>query len=232
MKTALVTGASRGIGEQVSLELASKGYHVFLAARNRVALETVSKKIHKRGGTSELVSIDLLDLKSIKAACKHIKSKTQQLDLLANIAGMYHDDTRHFFNIPFEDYPDEAIIKNINASLVGHVLLTKQLVPLMRPGSCIINISGTFDDSETGVISDFLAKKAIEIFSKQVSLELKDKAIRSVCIRLGFVFTESVRKFFPAVQADEALDPTYVAKRIVSLSENTTNNGKIIELTA
>jgi len=230
MKNALVTGASRGIGRQVAIELSKKGYFVFLAARDKVALGETKKIIEENNGASDLILLDLLSLDSIKSASALVKQKVNSLNIIANIAGMYHDDNKHFFNIPFEDYPDDAIIKNINSSLIGHILLTKHLVGIMDEGSCVLNMSGTFDDEETGVISDFVTKKAVEIFSNQLSLELKNKGIRSNCIKPDFVYTDNVKKFFPEVRKEETLDPNYVAKRIVDVCEDRELNGQIIEI--
>jgi len=230
MKNALVTGASRGIGREVTIELSKKGYFVFLTGRDKSALEETKNIIDENGGSSEIIILDLLNPESIKSVSKLVKEKIKVLDVLANIAGMYHDDKIHFFGIPFENYPDDAIIKNINASLVGHVLLTKHLVEIMGQDSCVINMSGTFDEEETGVISDFITKKANELFSKQLSLELKDRGVRSNCIRPDFVFTDNVQKFFPDVKKEEALDPKYVAQRIVEVCEDPNMNGEIIEI--
>jgi len=230
MKNALVTGASRGIGREVAIELSKNGYFVFLTGRDRVSLEETKRLITENNGVAEIIILDLLSLESIKSASILVKEKIKVLDVLANIAGMYHDDKIHFFDIPFEKYPDEAIIKNINSSLVGHILLTKYLAGIMGQGSCVINMSGTFDEGETGVISDFITKKANEIFSKQLSIELKDRGVRSNCIRPDFVFTENVQKFFPDVKKEEALDPKYVAQRIVEVCEDPNLNGDIIEI--
>lgn len=230
MKNALITGASRGIGREVAIELSRKGYFVLLTGRDIKALGKTKKLIESNLGKAETIILDLLSPESIKSATTLVKQKVESLDVLANIAGMYHDDKKHFFDIPFEDYPDDAIIKNINSSLVGHILLTKYLVPVMKSGSSIINMSGTFDEGETGVISDYVTKNAIEIFSKQLALELKDKDIRSNCIRPGFVYTESVKKFFPNIQKEDALDPAFVAKRIVEVSGDVSLNGKVIEI--
>lgn len=227
MKYAFVTGASRGIGREVALELAKRGYFVFLAGRDVNSLEEIKGLV---GDDSEIVKLDLLSIEDIKSIPSIVKRKTEHLDVLANIAGMYHDESNHFFGIPFEDYPDDAIIKNINAILVGHILLTKYLVPLMDKESCVFNMSGSFDEGETGVISDFITKHAIEDFTRQLPLELKGMGIRANCVRSGFVYTESVKKFFPDVKAEDALDPVFVAKKIVEVCEDTDVNGQVIEV--
>lgn len=230
MKNALVTGASRGIGREVAIELSKQGYFVFLTGRDKSALEETKRIINENGGSSEIIILDLLSLENIKSASKFVKEKIHTLDVLANIAGMYHDEKIHFFDIPFEEYPDDAITKNINASLVGHILLTKHLTEIMERGSCVINMSGTFDEEETGVISDFITKKANELFSKQLSIELRGRGVRCNCLRPDFVFTENVQKFFPEVKKEEALDPKYVAQRILEVCEDQNINGEIIEI--
>lgn len=230
MKYAFVTGASRGIGKEVSKELASKGYFVFIAGRDSKALEQTKVEIINAGGNVETVLLDLLSLENIKNIPNKVKEKTNHIDVLANIAGMYHDEDKHFFGIPFEKYPDDAIIKNVNGILVGHILLTKYIVPLMNNKSSIVNMSGSFDDGETGVISDFITKHGIETFTKQLPLELKDKGIRVNALRPGFVYTESVKKFFPEVDPTEALDPKIVAQRIVEISQDEKLNGQVVEM--
>lgn len=230
MKYAFVTGASRGIGKEVAKELASKGYFVFVAGRDSKALDQTKSEIQQLGGQSHTVILDLLSLESIKSIPALFKEKTEHLDILANIAGMYHDDEKHFFGIPFEQYPDDAIIKNVNAILVGHILLTKYLVQFMDKNSSIVNMSGSFDEGETGVISDFITKHGIENFTKQLPLELKDKGIRVNALRPGFVYTESVKKFFPDVDSTEALDPKVVAQKIVEIVINEQLNGQIVAM--
>lgn len=230
MKYAFVTGASRGIGREVANELASKDYFVFLAGRSVESLEQTKREILESGGRCELVKLDLLSLESIKTIPSLVRQKTNHIDVLANIAGMYHDDEKHFFGIPFEKYPDDAIIKNVTGILVGHVLLTKYLVPFMDSASSIVNMSGSFDEGETGVISDFITKKGIELFTQQLPLELKDRGVRANALRPDFVYTENMRKFFPDVTREEALDPKFVAKRVVEVAEDTKLNGEIFDI--
>ena len=230
MKYSFVTGASRGIGREVAIQLSNKGYFVFLAGRDTSSLHETQSLLAERGQNSEIVNLDLLSLENIKTTVKIVKNQTNHLDILANIAGMYHDNEKHFFGIPFEQYPDDAIIKNISAILIGHILLTKYLIQFMDSASSIVNMSGSFDVGETGVISDFITKHGIEIFTKQLPLELKDKNIRVNAVRSGFVYTDSVKKFFPDVSSNEALNPLSVAKKIIEVAENTKLNGEIIQV--
>jgi NAD(P)-dependent dehydrogenase (short-subunit alcohol dehydrogenase family) len=230
MKYAFVTGGSRGIGREVAEELSKQGHFVFLAGRDKNSLGETKREILENNGCAEILSLDLLSLESIKAIPELIKKHTNHLDILANIAGMYHDDEKHFFEIPFEQYPDDAIINNINGILVGHILLTKYLCQFMDQTSSIVNMSGTFDEGETGVISDFITKHGIETFTKQLPLELKDKGIRVNAVRPSFVYTENVKKFFPDVSPEDVLDPVLVAKRIVEVANDFSLNGEVVEI--
>lgn len=193
-------------------------------------MDEASGEILRSGGQAESVTVDLGSPREIIAAVNKVSQKTKHIDVLANIAGMYHDDEKHFFGIPFEEYPDEAIINNVNSILVGHILMTKHLVPLMDKTSSVINMSGSFDEGETGVISDYITKKGVELFTKQLPLELKDRGVRVNAVSPDFVFTENVKKFFPDVTKEESLDPAFVASRIVEIVEDPTLNGQIVEI--
>lgn len=229
-KFAFITGASTGIGKALALELAKKGYFIFIAARNLENLNKVKVEIEKLGALAEVICMDLQNLQDIKDAVSKVKLQTSHIDILGNIAGVYHDDQRHFFGIDFENYPDEAIIGNIQTSLVGHILLTKHLLPVMSKGSCVINMSGTFDPDEVGVLPEYVTKKGIELFTKQLALEVANKGVRSNCVVPDYVFTENVQKFFPDLKKADVLDPVFVAQQIVGICENSSINGQIIEI--
>src|SRR5436309_4838329 len=68
MKTVLVTGANKGIGRQVARQLARKGFHVFVGARNREAGRKAAKEITNKGGKATFLEIDVADNASVRAA--------------------------------------------------------------------------------------------------------------------------------------------------------------------
>ena len=92
-KIALVTGASRGLGKFLSLELAKKGYDIILVARTVGALEEQYDEINKLGVKSTIVPLDLEDNESIDLLGGEIHKKWGKLDILVSCAGIVGDIT-------------------------------------------------------------------------------------------------------------------------------------------
>ena len=85
---ALVTGASRGIGEATAIALAAQGAHVVLTARSNEKLEAVEEKIHALGGSATIAPLDLTDSDSIARLAKAISERWDKLDILVLNAAM------------------------------------------------------------------------------------------------------------------------------------------------
>lgn len=96
MKTALITGANKGIGREVARQLTRKGFHVFIGARNRDAGRKAADKIAKEGGKASLLEIDVSDDASVTAAAREFAKAADHLDVLVNNAGIIVDGTRRF----------------------------------------------------------------------------------------------------------------------------------------
>ncbi len=87
-RIALITGASRGIGQAVAIRFAAEGAHVILAARDKKGLETTDDAIRLAGGTSTLVQIDLTESEKIESLAAQIAQRFGRLDILVGNAGM------------------------------------------------------------------------------------------------------------------------------------------------
>ena len=87
-KTALITGASSGIGEATALKLSSLGAKVILLARRTDRLEKLARKIQEQGGQAEIITADLVQESERKRVCESVKTKYGCLDILINNAGM------------------------------------------------------------------------------------------------------------------------------------------------
>src|SRR5665213_354725 len=81
-KTALVTGASRGIGAATAQALAAAGAHVILTARTSAGLEEIEEAIHQAGGTATIAPLDLTDGPSIRKLAEAVASRWPALDLM------------------------------------------------------------------------------------------------------------------------------------------------------
>ncbi|HZD50492.1 MAG TPA: SDR family NAD(P)-dependent oxidoreductase, partial [Silvibacterium sp.] len=90
-KTALVTGASQGIGRACALALAQAGARVALAARNETKLAEVAAEIATNGGTAEVFAIDIASEESIKAGAKAAIGHFGSIEILVNNAGITKD---------------------------------------------------------------------------------------------------------------------------------------------
>src|SRR5512146_3373994 len=91
MKTALITGANKGIGHEVARQLASKGFHVFVGARNVKAGRKATEEIGSQGGKATFLEIDVADNDNVAAAAREFSKLADSLDVLVNNAGIIVD---------------------------------------------------------------------------------------------------------------------------------------------
>lgn len=233
-KIAVVTGASRGIGREVSIELAGEGCDVLIIGRDEEKLNLTKQEILQIGRKCEIFVVDLRNLDQINTLLETIKSKYKNIDILCNVAGIYHSDSKTFFDIPYDEFPTEAITDSLEVGIRASMLLSKGLIPSMKKGGRIINTSGTFGKGEKagtfekGCMADLVTKKAIEVFTKQLAYELEDKNITVNAVCPWFVWTENVAKFFPETK-DEAIPVNKVAKVYIDLIKSD-KTGEIVEV--
>jgi NAD(P)-dependent dehydrogenase (short-subunit alcohol dehydrogenase family) len=124
-KTALVTGATSGIGLQAALELARHGAHVLVGARDRSRGEAAAAKISGAapGASVELVMVDVASLASVRAFAAAFLARGLQLDLLVNNAGVMAIEKRELTEDGFE--------KQMGTNHFGHFALTGLLMPAL-----------------------------------------------------------------------------------------------------
>lgn len=231
-KIAVITGASTGIGQAVSLEFAKEGASVFLVARSLEGLKKTQRLIRKSlGGAAEILTADLSDLYSINNLLSKIRSKTKKVDILANIAGVWHGKNEVYAGINLQDYDEKVIVDTYFVGIIAPTLLTHGLIPLMPKKGKIINLSGTFETGAKGWIPYYVSKRALEDLTVGLSQELKDKEIQVNCISPSDTATEAYKKYFPQYVKD-AIDPEEIAKFAVYLCSKEANSisGKIFVL--
>src|SRR5439155_1223547 len=97
MKTALVTGANKGIGHEVARQLAAKGFRVFIGARNRDAGRKAADEIAKQGGKATFLEIDVSDDNSVTAATREFAKAADHLDVLVTTLELSWMGTTRFW---------------------------------------------------------------------------------------------------------------------------------------
>lgn len=230
-KIVIVTGASTGIGRATSLAFSKEGATVLLVARREKKLQETKKIIEKTSGSAEIFVADLSDITSINYFIKSVKSKYTSVDILCNIAGIWHGENEVYADKSFESFSENVIIDTYMVGTIAPTLLAHAFIPLMQSGSSIINLSGTFESGAKGWLPYFVSKRAIEDLTVGLAEELKDKNIRVNGISPSDVGSEEYEKYFPQYIKD-AIKPKEIANYELYLCSDEAKNitGKIIVL--
>lgn len=216
-KYAIVTGASTGIGRAIAIEFGKEGATVGLVARRKDELEKTKEMVEKAGGKAEVFVADLSELASINNLIKEIKSKTDKVGALVNVAGIWHGKDEVFAGRDLEDFGQKVILDTFMVGFTAPTLLVHGLLEqLALGGGKVLNISGTFEDGAKGWLPYYASKRGLEDLTVGLSEELRRLAIDVNCISPSDVATEEYKKYFPKY-AKDALKPEEIAKETVYL---------------
>lgn len=229
-KTALVTGASTGIGQAIALELAREGAFVYLIARTTDRLHETKQLIENIQEKADILTADLSNLDGINKLITEIKQKTKQIDIIANIAGIWHGPNEVYAEKDFKTFDQKVILDTYFVGLIAPTLLVHGLLPLMSANSKIINLSGTFENGAKGWLPYYVSKKGIEDLTVGLAQELEDKHIQVYGISPSDTATEAYKHYFPQY-IPEAIEPVEIARFAVTLcSDSNITTGKIFVL--
>jgi 3-oxoacyl-[acyl-carrier protein] reductase len=229
-KIVVITGASTGIGRAMGVEFAKAGATVMLTSRNKTKLQETAKIIKKNGGKAEIFTADLRDIKAIQKFAKLVKSKWNRVDVIVNVAGVYHSDKKAYYKIDFINYKLDEILTTLEVGIIAPAILCHELLPMMKRNSKIVNISGTFESGAKGWLPYYVSKKALEDLTIGLCQELADKQIQVNCVSPSDTLTESYKKFFPKYATPEnCVMPEKVAHKVMLFaSESNHDTGKIV----
>jgi 3-oxoacyl-[acyl-carrier protein] reductase len=186
-QTALVTGASRGIGRAIALHLAKAGAEVIVHYhKNRAAAESVAGEL---GGTVRLAQGDLRSPREIDALVKTLADF--RLDILVNNAALWG-------GTPLGSTSLETLEAMLDANVKGVFWLTQAVLPLLREGSRIVNISSLAGRiGRAGGRSLYGATKAaVDAFTRNWALELAPRKIRVNAVAPGYIDTDMTAGYF------------------------------------
>ena len=186
-RIALITGASRGIGEAIAMALAEHGAHCILTSRKIEALEGVVSKIREKGGQADAIACNVGYLEQIEALFKEVKERFGKLDILVNNAV-----TNPYFG-EMIGADERAWDKTNDVNLKGPFFMTQHAARLMieSGGGAIVNtasISGLHPGPFQGIYS--ITKAGIISMTKAYAKELADKNIRVNALLPGLTKTK------------------------------------------
>jgi NADP-dependent 3-hydroxy acid dehydrogenase YdfG len=196
-KTAIVTGASSGIGRAIAEKLGTAGAHVYLAGRTVAAMEESKTRIEKDGGRATVAALDVRDVAQVQGLVGRVLRETGRLDVMVNNAGLSYPT-------PIVDAdPEEwrAMLEtNVLALLAGCQAAVRAMRQCKAEGH-IVNISSiAAQRADSGVYG--ATKHAVTCISSTLRRELEEDSIRVVDVRPGAIATNFARNFDPAFVAN------------------------------
>ncbi len=189
-KTALVTGASQGIGRAIVKTLASEGVTVFATARNPELLASLASEIEAEGGAKPVVfEQDFMAVDGPQNIADAALAAFGHIDILINNAGGSR---------PMDiDAPEDQWIEGMTLNFDRHRQLTQKLLPnfLKRKQGAIISLSGNLEPEV--VNAAMVAKAGLVVWSKGLSEQLGPHGITVNCVQPGLIDTAQIRRLYP-----------------------------------
>ncbi|WP_439272553.1 SDR family NAD(P)-dependent oxidoreductase [Pseudochrobactrum sp. HB0163] len=215
-RTALVTGASRGIGYFLALELAKRGAHVIAVARTVGGLEELDDEIQAMGNKATLVPLDLNDMPALDRLGSSINDRWGKLDILVANAGVLgtisplgHVEAKVFENV-------------ISTNLTSIWRLIRSVDPLLRlsdAGRAILMSSGVAHTARAFWGPYAASKAALEVLARSWAEETRQMPLRINSVNPGATRTAMRAKAMPGEDPETLPHPADVAAKIVRLAD-------------
>jgi NAD(P)-dependent dehydrogenase (short-subunit alcohol dehydrogenase family) len=213
-RTALITGANRGIGLAIARAYAKEGAKVLLAGRNDAALKRVQAEIAAAGGTALPFAVDLEDADSVRALAEAIKRQFSSLDIfVANAASLGA-------RVPLVRYPLETWIQTFKVNVNANLILLGALDPLLKASDSarIIVLSANVATQGKATTGSYaVSKAALEAMVRIYLVESKATPIRVNIVSPGPTRTEMRARAAPEEDPMTLKTPEDIAPLFVEL---------------
>lgn len=184
MKTAVITGASSGIGAEFAFQLADKGYHCLLIARRIDRLQGIAKKIRMSGGTADCRQLDLADADQVELLANELQA--MKVDLLVNNAGVGAFGS-------FIEVDSARELEMLQLNMLSPVRLTRAVIPQMveRRDGGIIQVASMVAFQPTPFMAAYGATKSFLLhYSEAIKTELRGTGVHVMALCPGGTATE------------------------------------------
>ena len=210
-RTALITGASRGIGLAIARKFAQQGCNLIITGRDEKSLQKVSRELLRLKIRVLAVRCDVRDPHSVDTLFRSIRREFPRLDILVNNAGISHSNLR-IDKLPFPVWKD---VFATNAD--GMFLVTQAALPLMKNGATIVNnLSIAATRVFAGSAAYNASKHAARGFSNTLREELRPRGIRVIGLEAGATDTEIWKTLWPQAPRLKMMSPEAVAEAVLS----------------
>lgn len=208
-KTALVTGATRGIGLAIADALVKEGCNLILSARSESELQSAAKKLKARHVLT--VPCDVRDPYSVDELFRAMRQKFHRLDILINNAGIAHA------NLTVEKLPFPVWKDVLATNLDGTFLVTQAALAIMKRGATIVNnLSIAATRVFPGSAAYNASKHAALGLTNTLREELRPRGIRVIGLMPGATDTDIWRTLWPQAPRRKMMSPETVAQLVVS----------------
>jgi NAD(P)-dependent dehydrogenase (short-subunit alcohol dehydrogenase family) len=189
-RTAVVTGASRGLGEAIAVSLADAGADLVLASRDEACLEKVAADVKSRGVQCVTVRADMLNAKDVQAMTDKAIAEFGKIDVLVNNAGI--NVVKPFIDLTEQDW-DSVLDTNLKGYFFCSQAVGREM--LKRKSGCVINNASVFGRTGFMNLAPYIASKgAIVQLTKALAVEWARFNVRVNCIAPSYIVTEMAKK--------------------------------------
>ena len=216
-RTALVTGASRGIGLALAELLGELGYALTLVARNEERLALTESRLRDRGFDVQAVAVDLQTEEGVVKAVQAHREKYDRLDVLVNNAGFG-------ISAPIGEFSTSWIDRQLAVNLRSVILFYREAVDLLEQAgrehgnALVVNISSVAGKAGHELISVYsAAKHGVVGFTQAMNQELSTRGIKSCAICPGYVDTDLADYFKGEIPAEEMIHTSDIAQMVRGL---------------
>lgn len=191
MKIVIITGGSRGIGASTAAQCAKRGMGVILTYNSQPdAAQTVVRDIAFEGGRAVALKLDVTDSTSFPAFRESVSAALQSVWGRADFDGLVNNAGYGLFN-PIATVTEEQFDGLFNIHLKGPFFLTRALLPLIREGGQIVNVTSATTRVATAGVAPYAAfKGGLEVLTRYMAKEFGERRIRANAVSPGAIRTE------------------------------------------